>query len=155
MNGRDTHETPAMAATNFSARWALEVAGQLERDATSLTLTGESFAKDKHFYDKVAATIREGAALLKQWQPLLEQFAAASTAQEDRARVHAFERAGAIARGVADLVPQRPGGAATTWRICGLAIESAIETVRLDQARFPEVDTRALGGALKRGPVRT
>lgn len=130
--------TPA-PATNFTARTPNDVAAQLERDADSLKLTGESaaalaFSGDQKFYNSVAANLREAALLLRNWQPAIEQLQRSATVRAGQARHAAFAEAEEIAMATHDLVPGANGGSANTWRVCAAAILEAIRVQRFSPA---------------------
>lgn len=59
----------AAGVVSMRSRSPAELGDQLERDATSLELTGASFSKDEAFYKAVAANLREAVVRLRDWQP--------------------------------------------------------------------------------------
>lgn len=106
-----THDKPTTNTRetdcDLRRRTPQEVAEQLERDATSLTLTGASFDKDKAFYEAVAANVREAAQWLAAWQTTMD---ATSRAM----RAHGIER-GYAATSAALATAERIRDAMTTW----------------------------------------
>lgn len=111
----------------FTHRPAADLAAQLERDATSLTLTGVSFAKDKAFYDAVAANVREAVAWLKNWQPLIEQLQKEAAQARRREVGAAYANCTIIAREIRDVVPAyMDNPRASGWRTAADAIRQAV-----------------------------
>lgn len=121
------------------ARLPADIAAQLERDAISLTLTGESFTKDKAFYDNVAANIRQAVTWLNSIAPMMRNH------QETQAQVRAaseretWAHASTIAHQIADMAPGN-----RHWTTASRAIASAL-SARVDSTGCPPAgDTQEL-----------
>lgn len=129
MNGQTNQDTAAAktpdGGINLRGRTPAEIAEQLLRDATSLTLTGASFEKDKRFYDQVAANVREAAQFLSQWQHLVDALQRTAEHREYGAHLAAFSKAEEIAATVAHLVPE-----ASAFRHGAGAVHNAIRAYR-------------------------
>lgn len=108
-------------------RSAADLGDQLERDATSLELTGASFAKDEAFYRHVAANLREAVAHLRKWEPMLD------TLRRHHVQLRAVDIEGirlfcaAAACDVRELMPEALGSdRAAGWRAAADAIRQII-----------------------------
>lgn len=121
------HAAGTVNAQTGRSRTPAEIADQLRRDATSLELTGASFAKDEQFYRHVAANVREAAAFLADWQSRLDtlhHMHAKGLARQDEA---ARRDCAGIAREVRDMVPAgTEGERAESWRGAANTVLQAI-----------------------------
>lgn len=115
----------AIAGCDFRARTPADMAEQLERDATSLEITGASFAKDEAFYRTVAANLREAATKLATWQQAVDELEAKRTAQVQGAKVSTLSDCLHVVSCINEAVP-RGDGAVSIWRQACAAISGAL-----------------------------
>lgn len=126
--------TDGAAAPKAAARRTpADLAAQLGRDATSLTLTGESFERDRAFYDGVAANIREAVSWLASWEPQREAAERAGRIARAAERTAAMVDAVLTAVQIKDAVEKAAGASAYGWTSAGQAIVAAL-IIRQDAA---------------------
>jgi hypothetical protein len=125
MNDRET--VRPMAGCDMRRRTPQEIAEQLERDATSLTLTGSSFEKDKAFYDTVAANVREAARWLASWEARLAQVTRDLRREQDTGVRAAYADCAGIAANFQGVVTGNVSSErAAAWRGACAAVLEAI-----------------------------
>ena len=133
-------ETTQMAATWPSeAKTPQQIIDQLQRDATSLELTGATFDKDETFYRSVATNLRMAAATLAAFQQLVADHPLELQKARGTGRDTAFLEAARIAEKVGKLMAPGLDGPADIWRNACNAIETAIITTVDSTTMQPEV----------------
>jgi hypothetical protein len=116
-----------------------EIVEQLQRDATSLELTGASFDKDDKFYRAVATNLRFAAGVLSAFQKLTADHPIELQKAWGDGRDQAYLKSAEIARQVGRLMHPGLDGPADVWRSAAHAIEAAIHAVTDSTTMQPEV----------------
>ena len=125
-DGTHRHDTARpMAGADLRGRSAAEIAEQLIRDATSLELTGASFAKDEAFYKMVAANVREAASFLALWQANVEAIHGGCATKITRAHIDTRLDCIATVSCITDSV-RSCGAASAIWHNACRAIGDAL-----------------------------
>lgn len=115
------------AGCDMRQRTPGEIAEQLERDATSLAMTGQSFEKDKAFYEHVAANVREAAGWLARWDNLLDQMRREQAIKIVNVRGSAFTDAVMTVSNIRAAIASAPGMTAYGWdAACAAAMAALI-----------------------------
>lgn len=115
----------AAGTVDMRQRTPAEIAEQLQRDATSLELTGASFEKDEQFYRHVAANVREAAGFLAAWQGQIDQLHRDHRARTANARRAAVAECTTLAMHIRDANERRSGVAERTWyRACDAIVHA-------------------------------
>ena len=119
--------TPSVAGCDVRQRTPAEIAEQLMRDAVSLELTGQSFAKDEDFYKTVAANLREAAAKLGRWDTTLQERDLHHERQVLAAERAVMGNAIFVAGRARDMASALSGAGPDAWRAASDAIIRALE----------------------------
>jgi hypothetical protein len=123
MNHHDTARA-AINGRDMRQRTPAEIADQLGRDATSLEMTGQSFEKDKAFYQHVAANLREAAEFLASWDDRMKDQARRRAHQFRTGTNNGLTTAVTILSGLRAPMPAAPGPAIAWRNACDAGINA-------------------------------
>lgn len=137
--GTKAETTQLIGTVCAEAKTPQEIIEQLQRDATSLELTGATFDKDETFYRTVATNLRVAAGVLDAFQKLVALHSLELQKARGTGRDTAFLEAARIAEKVGKLMAPGLDGPADIWRNACNAIESAIITIVDSTTMQPEV----------------